>query len=146
MKVGKFLQHLPVRRQAAEKLALKMLPKVKKMLQAYALARPHLRLSLRTLKAKDRKGDWTYPQSGALNASRSEVLLNAATDMFGKKLTSQCELVSSRWSNNGERIDEATNVEMGPNSGDAYTFKAIIPKHDCGTSLLTAIYKFKETY
>ena len=123
-----------------------MLPKVKKMLQAYALARPHLRLSLKILKAKDRKGDWTYPKSGALGASRSEALFHAATDMFGKKLTSQCELAFSRWSSDGERSDEATSVEPRPNSGDAYTLEAIITKMDCGTFLLTVICKYKETY
>ena len=144
VKVEKFLQHLPVRRQAAEKMAVKMLPKIKKMLQAYALARPYLRLSLKILKAKDRKGDWTYPKSGALNASRSEALFDAATDIFGKKLTSQCELAFLRWSSSGERIDAAPKAKPGPNGGDAYTLEAIITKPDCGILLLTVICQYKE--
>lgn len=104
------------------------------MLQAYALARPHLRLSLKILKAKDRKGDWTYPVSGALSASRLEASFNAATKIFGKKLTSQCELTVSSWASTGEQIDEATSEQLGPSASrdEAYTLEAIMAKRDCG--------------
>ncbi len=145
VKVEKFLQYLPVRRQATDKISLKVLGKVKRILQAYALARPHLRLSLRILKAKDRKGDWTYPRSGALSASRSEASFNAATDIFGKKLTSQCELNFSSWSSTGEPIDKATSEQVGPSASrdEAYTLEAIMAKQDCGTYLPMAIRKHK---
>ena len=139
VRVENFLQNLPVRRQAAMKTSVKMVAKCKRLLQAYALARPHLRLSLRILKAKDRKGDWTYPKSGALSASRVEASFDAATDMFGKKLTSQCEARSSSWSSIGEQIDEATSDQLwsGASRDDAYTLEAIIARRDCGTHFLT---------
>lgn len=138
VRVEKYLQNLPVRRQAAEKVSAKMLAKIKRMLEAYALARPHLRLSLKTLKAKDRKGDWTYPKSGALSASRLEASFNAATDIFGKKLTSQCELVVSTWSSIGEQIDEGKSEQMGlsASSDKVYTFEATMAKKDCGVYLI----------
>lgn len=123
-----------------------MLAKVKRILQAYALARPHLRLSLKILKAKDRKGDWTYPKSGALSASRLEASFNAATNIFGKKLTSQCESTVSSWSSTGEQVDEATSERLGPSASrdEAYTLEATIAKQDCGTHFLRALKKHKE--
>ena len=139
VRVEKYLQSLPVRRQAAEKTTVKMLSKIKRMLQAYALARPRLRLSLKILKAKDRKGDWTYPKSGALSASQLEASLHAATDIFGKKLTSQCTVTSSSWSSTGERIDEATREESTPSASrdELYTLEATMAKRDCGMYSLT---------
>lgn len=145
MKIEKFLQNLPVRRQAAEKTSARMLVKIKRILQAYALARPHLRLSLKILKAKDRKGDWTYPKTRALSASRLEASFDAATDIFGKKLTSQCEMKFSSWSSTGKHIGEATSKDLSSSSSrdEAYTLEAIMAKPDCGTYLLTAIKKHK---
>lgn len=146
VRVGKYLQNLPVRRQAAEKATVKMLSKIKRMLQAYALARPHLRLSLKVLKAKDRKGDWTYPKSGALSASRLEASLHAATDIFGKKLTSQCNVTSSSWSSTGEQMEEAAREDSTPSAiGDKlYTLEAIMTKLDCGMYSLTVSSNRKE--
>ena len=135
VKVEKYLQTLPDRRQAAEKMATKTLAKVKRMLQAYALARPHLRLSLKILKAKDRRGDWTYPKSGALGASRLEASFHAATDIFGKKLTSQCDSTSSSWSAAGEQIDKDASEAPGhcARTDGIYTIEATMAKRECGT-------------
>ena len=146
VKVEKFLQHLPVRRQAAERIGTKMLAKIKRMLQAYALARPHLRLSLKILKAKDRKGDWTYPKSGALGDCESHAVFGAATDMFGKRVTSQCEQIFSSWSSTGERIEEAPSENLGSRKDTLYAFEAIVAKSDYGTYFLTILGKYKKTY
>lgn len=147
IRVERFLQNLPVRRQAAEKTSVNMLAKVKKMLQAYALARPHLRLLLKVLKAKDRKADWTYPKSRAPSASNLEASFNAATDIFGKKLTSQCRLTFSTWSSTGEQIHGATSEERGPGASreEAYTLEATMAKQDCGKYFLTVTRKHKQT-
>ena len=146
VKVEKYLQNLPVRRQAAEKTAVKMLARIKRLLQAYALARPYLRLSLKILKAKDRKGDWMYPKSGALSASRPKASLYAATDIFGRKLISQCEFICSSWSTTGDQINEATSEKMGPSASTdgLYILEAIIAKRDCGAYILTKIRNHKE--
>ena len=147
VRVQDFLRHLPVRRQAAEKTAVKMLAKVRKMLQSYALTRPNLRLSLKILKAKDRKGDWTYPKGGALSASRAEASFNAATDIFGKKLTSECESSVSTWSSTGEQIDEIIIEHSGSSAStdEAYTLEAIIPRKDCGVYFFQFL-RSTETY
>ena len=65
--------------------------------------------------------------------------------MFGKKLTSQCELKLSSWSSTGEHIGEATSEDLGSSSSrdEAYTLEAIMAKPDCGTYLLIAIKKHK---
>ena len=145
VRVERFLQTLPVRRQAAQKTSVKTLAKVKRILQAYALARPHLRLSLRILKAKDRKGDWTYTKSGALSASRLEASFNAAANIFGKKLTSQCDSTASSWSSTGEQIDEAASERLGPSTSinEAYTLEATMAKRDCGRYFLRVFRKHK---
>ena len=146
VRVEKYLQSLPIRRQAAEKTTVKMLSKIKRMLQAYALARPYLRLSLKILKAKDRKGDWTFPKSGALSTSRLDASLHAATDIFGKKLTSQCNVISSSWSSTGEQMDEATSEELRPNASrdEVYTLEATMAKRNCGVYSLTVNASHKE--
>ncbi|KAI4178567.1 MAG: hypothetical protein LQ346_007404, partial [Caloplaca aetnensis] len=59
IRVTEFLKGLPVRRQTALKDATKQLAKVKRTLQAYAFARPSVRLSLKVLKAKSDKNNWT---------------------------------------------------------------------------------------
>jgi DNA mismatch repair ATPase MutL len=78
---------LPVRKQTAEKDASKCLAKMKKLLQSYALARPHVRLSLRVLKAKNEKGNFSYaPRSGGDASIR-----DAAWKVIGSDAASQCE-------------------------------------------------------
>ena len=132
VRVEKFLQHLPVRRQVAERMGVKMQAKVKRMLQAYALARPHLHLSLKILKAKDRKGDWTYPKSGALAASQSKTVFGAATDMFGAKLMGQCDLTIASWSSTGDQIHGTSSEKLGSSKEEGYTLEAVLAKRDCG--------------
>ncbi|KAI4237790.1 MAG: hypothetical protein LQ349_001572 [Xanthoria aureola] len=84
LRITDFLKSIPVRRQAALKDSAKQLAKVKRNLQAYAIARPSVRLSLKILNAKIDKGNWIYaPKSDAS-------VLDAAVKVFGKKVTDQC--------------------------------------------------------
>ena len=54
-----------MRKQAAEKDASKCLIKIRKLLQAYALARPNVRIQYRVLKAKNDKVNLMYgPKQG----------------------------------------------------------------------------------
>ncbi|KAF1989573.1 hypothetical protein K402DRAFT_390533 [Aulographum hederae CBS 113979] len=76
---------LPVRKQNALKDTVRTLAKIKRMLQAYALARPTVRFSLKVLKAKNDSGNLTYvPKPG------SEVE-DAAFKLFGSACASQCQ-------------------------------------------------------
>jgi len=132
VRVENFLEALPVRRHTAEKFTSKTLAKIKKTLQAYALARPRLRLSLKVVKAKDEKANWKYP----INAGNSKVETNsfsAAVDIMGKKLTNQCQWTRSVWCSSGQRIDSTSEVsEVENDQACNYTFEAVLAKQDCG--------------
>lgn len=56
--VQNFLSRLPVRKQTALKEAAKTLASAKELLKSYALARPHVKLSLKVLKSG--KGNWSF--------------------------------------------------------------------------------------
>ncbi|KAH4214967.1 hypothetical protein HBI70_015340 [Parastagonospora nodorum] len=60
VKVTQFFEYIPVRRQTATKNAAKCLAKIRRLVQAYALARPAVRFRLHVLKAKNNKGDFIY--------------------------------------------------------------------------------------
>ena len=84
VKITDFIKANPVRRQVALKDAEKCLKKIKHLLQSYAFARPHVRLSLRALKAKNDKGDWTYaPKAGGYAE-------DVAFKIVGAACASQC--------------------------------------------------------
>ncbi|KAK2063891.1 DNA mismatch repair protein MutL [Colletotrichum caudatum] len=73
---------VPVRRQLAIKESKKTYVQIKELLQAYALTRPHIRLSLRIF--KNHKLSWSYtPGKGAH-------VREAALQVFGPDLVSQC--------------------------------------------------------
>ena len=79
-----FIKGQPVRRQHTLKNSEKCLKAIKHTLQAYAFARPHVRLSLRLLKAKNDKGNWMYAPKVGGNAE------NAAFKIVGAACASQC--------------------------------------------------------
>ncbi|KAL8964672.1 MAG: hypothetical protein Q9183_004288, partial [Haloplaca sp. 2 TL-2023] len=85
VRVTEFLKSLPVRRQTALKNSAKQLAKVKRTLQAYALARPSVRFSLKVLKAKSDKDNWTYAPKSEASVS------DAAIKVLGKKLIDCCQ-------------------------------------------------------
>ena len=134
VRVEKFLDALPVRRQTAEKNSFKVLAKLKRLLQAYVFARPHLRFSLKVLKAKNDKGNWKYPKIAGISISKSKPsVFNAATEIVGKKVTDQCQWFSTAWSSTGEYIDSASDtLEAGVSQDDSYTFEAVLAKLECG--------------
>lgn len=134
MRVEKFLDTLPVRKQTAVKNSVKILAKIRKTLKAYALARSHLRLSLKVLKAKTDKHNWKYPKTGTLGNSKVTVSpFNAATEVVGKKITDQCQWMTSTWSSAGDEI--SAFAKDSANSGqetEPYIFEAVLARRDCG--------------
>lgn len=60
VKLTDFIKANPVRRQMALKNADKCLKKIKQTLQTYAFVRPHVRLSLKVLKAKTEKANFLH--------------------------------------------------------------------------------------
>ncbi|CAG8971740.1 hypothetical protein HYALB_00007220 [Hymenoscyphus albidus] len=80
--VTKFMFKLPVRKQTALKSSSKTLIKIKELLQAYALARPSVRFSLKVL--KESKGGFSYaprPTNG---------IKEAVSHVIGKDASAQC--------------------------------------------------------
>ena len=74
-----------MRKQAAEKDASKCLIKIRKLLQAYALARPNVRIQYRVLKAKNDKVNLMYgPKQGEASVR------DAAWKVVGSEPASQC--------------------------------------------------------
>jgi len=101
--VSNFLSNFPVRKQTSLKDAPKTISKVKDILQSYALARLHVRLSLKILKTG--KGNWSFvprPKDG---------IKEAVMQVAGKEVASQCMEKMSPCEDAGVSIDnDATSV------------------------------------
>lgn len=113
----KFLKNFPVRRQTALKDASKTMTKLKKLLQAYALARPGTRLSLKVLNSKNSKDNWTYAPSSTADFT------DASRKVVGVEVASQC--ISKSWP---EDIDDE--------SDSSFRLLAYLPKADASESPL----------
>ena len=68
VKITDFIKSNPVRRQVALKHTDQSLKRIKHILQSFAFARPHVRFSLKVLKAKNDKGNWMYAPKAGGNA------------------------------------------------------------------------------
>ncbi|CAG5172809.1 uncharacterized protein ALTATR162_LOCUS7529 [Alternaria atra] len=86
VKVTKFFELIPVRKQTARKNSAKLLAKLRRLMQAYALARPTIRFRLRVLKAKNNNGDFVYAPKTDANIE------DAALKVIGKDCALQCDL------------------------------------------------------
>lgn len=88
MKISKFFEHTPVRKQNAIKNSTKVLSKIRRLVKAYALARPNIRLHLRILKAPTNKGDFTYAPT--LNSN----IKDAVIKVISKDCALECDLTT----------------------------------------------------
>jgi DNA mismatch repair protein MutL len=84
VKITDFIKSNPVRRQVALKHTDQTLKRIKNLLQSFAFARPHVRFSLKVLKAKNDKGNWMYAPKVGGNAE------DAAFKIVGAACASQC--------------------------------------------------------
>ena len=84
VKITDFIKSNPVRRQVALKHTDQSLKRIKHILQSFAFARPHVRFSLKVLKAKNDKGNWMYAPKAGGNAE------DAAFKIVGAAFASQC--------------------------------------------------------
>lgn len=101
--VSNFLSKFPVRKQTSLKDAPKTISKIKDILQSYALARLHVRLTLKILKTG--KGNWSFvprPKDG---------IKEAVMQVAGKEVASQCMEKTSPCKDAGLSIDnDATSL------------------------------------
>ena len=130
VRVIDFLKHLPVRKQTALKTAPKTLAKIKQTMQAYAIARPSTRLSLKVLKAKNDKGNWVYaPKAGASVA-------DAAMKVVDRIIPAHCQWIS--WRSSGMEIPvsdiagELQNIQDEDGGNSVYRIEAFLPNPDGG--------------
>jgi hypothetical protein len=117
VRVAKLFERIPVRRQTTEKNASKCLASIRKLLQAYALARPNVRFQLRVLKAKNERSNFSYgpKTSGA-------TVQDAAFKVIGKDPASQCS-----WS----------VLEVDP-----FEIQALLPTTDATSTKISSVGHF----
>ncbi|KAF2400436.1 hypothetical protein EJ06DRAFT_549124 [Trichodelitschia bisporula] len=99
VRITDFFKAIPVRKQLANKDAPKCLANIKSILCAYALARPKVRFSMKVLKVKSSKDDFTYapkPGSGQVDG--------AASQIFKKQLSSRGKDMNELISIHKERL------------------------------------------
>lgn len=119
--VLKFLEKIPVRKQTMLKTAPKTLVKIKELLQAYALARPSVRFSLKIMKAA--KGSWSFVPR--LNDGIKE----AVSQVIGRDAAAQCVEKSLVFS--GVRAGEDSSEEDGHQLPDSqFRVEIFAPKPD----------------
>jgi hypothetical protein len=117
VRVENFFGKIPVRKQTAEKNASKCLAGIRKLLQAYALTRPKVRLQLRVLKAQSEKSNFTYgPGAGGATVQ------DAAFKVIGKEPASQCS-----WA----------DLEAEP-----FEIRALLPSPDAAPSKISNVGHF----
>ncbi|OJI97918.1 hypothetical protein ASPVEDRAFT_24834 [Aspergillus versicolor CBS 583.65] len=121
VKVSNLFRQIPVRRQTAVKNSKKTLLRIRKMIQAYAMARPSTRLSLKIIKAKNDSGNWMYAPG------KESTLIDAALKVAGRDVASSC--ITKEWpgshSNNCESSrDVDPDIKLAallPNLGSDFT-------------------------
>lgn len=124
-----FFDRWPVRKQAALREAQKgsgVTKKIRAVLQAYALARPGCRLSLKVVKGTTKKGKeerWTYaPKPGLGRNDGEESIMDAVWKIIGKDAAAQCNYV-------------ARNIK-------GYGFGAVLPKVDAESKNISGLGQF----
>ena len=85
VRVTKFFDYVPVRKQTALKNSSRCLAKIRRLMQAYALARPTIRFRLHILKAKNTHSDFVYAPKADANTE------GAAMKVVGKDCALQCD-------------------------------------------------------
>ncbi|KAI9806967.1 MAG: hypothetical protein M1833_002625 [Piccolia ochrophora] len=123
-----FLKLLPVRREAALKCSAKSLGQIKDIMQAYVLARPAIRFSLKVLKLKNDKFSWTYVPNNA-----GEVA-DAAMKVIGREAAVQCTAhchIAALNDARDEDIERVVGDSSTPvNTCSDFRIEAFIPKPD----------------
>lgn len=124
VRITDFMKNVPVRRQTALKTSTKSIAKIRRLLQAYAYARPSVKFSLKVCKAKNDKSNWIYaPASG-------DTVLDAAIKICGSRLVDQCQW--KVWKSSVEDTSSIIGVETNEKRGTFYKIEALLPSPTCG--------------
>ena len=114
VRVQDFLSRIPVRKQTALKSSNRTTTTIRKLLQAYAFARSEMRFSLKVLKAKNEKANWTFAPS-----TSTDSLTEVASKIVGREVADQCEqqVVASETAVGSESGWEIQAVVISSTSG-----------------------------
>ncbi|KAK2809155.1 hypothetical protein FQN50_003990 [Emmonsiellopsis sp. PD_5] len=121
VRVHEFLKFVPVRKQTALKCVPKSINRMKKMLNAYALSRPEIRLSFKVLKGKN-ESTWVY--SAKRNATISDALLT----VVGAEVALQC--TTTTW----PPVGGCEPVDGDENDSTQFRLIATLPRADSDLS------------
>ncbi|KLJ11198.1 hypothetical protein EMPG_13508 [Blastomyces silverae] len=121
VRVSEFLKLVPVRKQIALKNAPKTLNQMKKVLNAYVLSRPEIRLSFKILKTKS-DSSWVYASKE--NATVSTAMLR----VVGAEVTSQCTTITWPQVQGGDDDLLPGSLDINESNHAAIRIVATIPK------------------
>jgi DNA mismatch repair protein MutL len=129
--VANFMFKIPVRKQKFTQNAVKTLAEIKLLLQAYSLARPHIRFGLKVTKGG--KGSWTFaprPNDG---------IKEAVAQVLGHNLVAQCvekslTIASHNPSSKGCLSLITLEKDQDPESESIFVAEAFLPKPDADPS------------
>ncbi|KZM22186.1 uncharacterized protein EKO05_0002096 [Ascochyta rabiei] len=119
VKVTKLLESAKVRKQLAVKDSTKCLAKIRRLMQAYALARPAIRFRLHVLKAKNGKGDFVYAPKADANVE------DAALKIIGKDCALQCQWTALEMNNFELHAFLPSPTATGPNIANNSAFISV---------------------
>lgn len=119
-----FLKYLPVRRQTILKSSSKVLSRIKRLLQEYALSRPHVRFSLKVLSRP--QDSWIYAPK------RDPSVLDAIIKVLGAELAAQClshtiDAAKSSSSDGGNELALCHVHAILPKTGAGTLFGRVVP-------------------
>ncbi|KAL4969429.1 putative DNA mismatch repair protein [Aspergillus stella-maris] len=115
IRVSNLFRQIPVRRQTAVKNSKKTIVRIRKMVQAYTMARPSVRLASKVLKARNDSGNWMYAPG------KSATLVDAALKVAGTDVASSCAI--KEWSTSSTKESESS-----PKSDSNLRLVALLPK------------------
>ncbi|RKF60006.1 DNA mismatch repair protein MutL [Erysiphe neolycopersici] len=133
--VTEFFWSIPVRKQTCLKEASKTMGKIKELLRAYSLARPHIRFNLKVNKSG--KSSWLY------SPCRNNGIKETVSQVIGRDLASQCmeksvifsEIMCSRTKNDIE-LGTATSSDTSTDN-NKFVLDMFLPKPTADTSKIS---------
>ncbi|EEH46931.2 uncharacterized protein PADG_03029 [Paracoccidioides brasiliensis Pb18] len=128
VRVSEFLKFVPVLKQTALKCASKTISRLKKMLIAYALSRPEIRLSLQVLGGKN-QSPWIYAPKKTI----SDAIMTAV----GPEVVSQCVIVAWPESQDSEASSSLGHRDDSETNPLSIRLVAVVPGPDADCSKLT---------
>ncbi|EER45144.1 DNA mismatch repair protein [Histoplasma capsulatum H143] len=132
VRVYEFLRFVPVRKQRALKSTSKTLNRMKKVLNAYVLSRPEIRLSFKILKSKN-DSSWIYA------SNKHPTVSTAMLRVIGAEAISQCTTIT--WPQIQDERDDSLSgsVERNESIHPVIRLVATIPKPCSDSKLVMSI-------